>query len=140
VAKNPSLILSIGIAGICLFVAACTSLKTVEMSSDELQQRIRAGEIMGEGDRVRIVTADREYKEILVTGVDETSVHGKKPARADTPAHGMRPVEGEAVSIPIDGILAVETREFSVGKTAVASGSIYYLFIAIMGAMAAAAL
>ena len=37
----------------------------------------------------------------------------------------------------MDDIVTAETREFSVGKTAVASGGIYFLLISIMGAMAA---
>jgi hypothetical protein len=37
-----------------LLVTGCTSMKPVELSPDQLQDRISAGEVIHEGDTVRI--------------------------------------------------------------------------------------
>jgi len=93
--------------GVSAFVIACSSLHTIDMSEDLLHQQIRAGEIITEGDRLQIVTADeKRYKiKIWVTSVDETLVHGK------------RSVEREEVSIPIDNIVTVKTLSSAIDDT-----------------------
>ena len=104
------------------------------MSSDQLHQQIRAGELVTAGDRIRIATSDEERHEILVTGIDEMSVHGKKYVRGERSVHGERPVEHKEVSIPVDDIVAVKTREFSAGKTAAFVGSTYAMAAGFLAA------
>ena len=59
---------------------------------------------------------DGERKRVSVISVEQMSVHGKKPVRADKPVHDERPVQGEDVSIPINDILAVQTHPLAALK------------------------
>lgn len=120
--------------GVALFLGACTSLHRIDMSEDELHEGIRVGEILREGDRVEIVTSDKKWHEIWVTDVDGTLVHGERAVWSEDQVHGERKLEREKVSIPIDDIVGIKTREFSVGKTAVLSVGLYYLMMAIAAA------
>jgi len=77
----------------------CTSLQTIEAPPEKLHEQIRAQGIVKAGDKIRIITEDRKEHEFVVTAVTEDEINGKD------------------VSIPIDSIVTLETREFSTGKT-----------------------
>ena len=95
--------------------AGCTSMKPVEMPPAELHEKILSENILHAGESVRVVTADGQIRKLLVIEVDtdERVIHGKD------------------VSIDVDQVVAVETREFSLGKTAALAGGSYLLFLMI---------
>ena len=103
-----------------IVASGCTTLKPVEMAPEELQQKIAAGEIIQLGDRVKIVTSDGVVHKFSVT---EISVDR---------------VSGNDVDLPIADIIAVETREFSGGKTTalVAGSAFIYVLLAAVAASA----
>ena len=112
----------ISILFVLLVASACTSMKAVEMSPEQLQQKVSAGEIISVGDSVQIATSDGQTHKFRVTAITADLVSGKD------------------IEIPVTDILAVQTREFSGGKTtALAAGGIGLLYV-IGGAIAAAAL
>lgn len=89
-------------------VVACTTLEPVDVPADELQEQLRNGALVAPGDRVRIVTADEAVHKFRVTeiSVEQDMVLGRE--------HG----------VPIGEILALETREVSVGRTTLLTGGI----------------
>jgi hypothetical protein len=79
--------------------AGCTTLRPIEGTSTELQQRIDSGELLKAGDRVVIVTTDNKTHRFAVTGI----------------AAGL--IEGKADSVPVDQVVSLERRQFSRAKT-----------------------
>ena len=103
-------------------VCGCSTLKTVDMSPEQLRDQISRGEIVKAGDSVRIVTIDGETYKFRVTAITSDQISGK-----DT-------------TVPIANIVALETRVFSGGKTAaLTAGSVVLLYV-IAAAAASAAL
>ena len=94
-------------------VTGCTTLKPVELSPDQLQNRIPAGEIIQVGNSVVLTTADDNQHKFKVTSITNNYVAGKN------------------VEVPIADIVAVGTRETSTVKTlALVGGSILALYVA----------
>jgi hypothetical protein len=81
--------------------AGCTTLRPIEGSPPELQQRITSAELLKTGDRVLIVTTDNKSHKLKVIGIRS----------------GV--IEGKATSIPIDQVVSVGKREFNAGETVV---------------------
>jgi hypothetical protein len=77
----------------------CTSLQTIEAPPDRLHEQIRHENLVKVGDKVRIITEDQKEHQFVVTAINEDEIRG------------------DDVTIPIDSIVTVETREFSTGKT-----------------------
>ena len=100
------------LVGLSVVIAGCTTMKSVEMSSDELRAAVRAGEFGQPGQQMMAVTADGERHAFAFQGVDTTLdvVRGEGAA-------------GEAVAVPIGDIVALrmETRD-GVGTTGVVIG------------------
>lgn len=90
-------------------VSACTTLTPVEMSPEALQQKIVTDDILLPGKRAKVVTSDGRIQKIRVRRVDATA--------------GLIETDKEAVRI--DDIVAVETRDFSMGKTALLAAGSY---------------
>ena len=92
---------------ILLFIPliSCTSLRPVEMASTDLQAQISNGDLIAVGDVVKLVTANGEYIEIRVSGLNSNFI------------------EGEGNQVPIAEIVAMESRRFSGGKTALLAGT-----------------
>jgi len=61
-------------------------------------------QIVEVGDRVRIFTEDGKEHQFQVTSIDANHI------------------SGESVTIPVDSIIALETREISIGKTTLLAG------------------
>jgi len=95
----------ISILAIINFIG-CTSLQTIEAPPDKLHEQIRHENLVKVGDKVRIITEDQQEHQFVVTAINEDDIRG------------------EDVTIPIDSIVTVETREFSAGKTALLAGGI----------------
>jgi hypothetical protein len=107
---------------IILVASGCTTLKPVEMSPEQLHERISAGEIIEVGDSVKIVTADGAIHKFKVTAISADHIAGKD------------------IKLPIVDIVAVETREFSGGKTtALTAGGLALVYV-IAAAVATASL
>lgn len=106
---------------VLLVASGCTSMKAVEMSPEQLQQKVAAGEIIKVGDSVQIATSDGKTHKFKVSAVTADLVSGK------------------AIEIPVGDILAVKTREFSGGKTAALTAGGVGLLYLIGGAIVAGA-
>ncbi len=107
---------------IILLASGCTTLKPVEMSPEQLHEQISTGDVIKVGDSVKVVTADGAISKFKITAITAEHISGK-----DT-------------ELRIEDIVAVETREFSGGKTtALAVGGVVVLY-GILGAVAAASL
>jgi len=118
----------------------CTNLQPIEQSPETLQERIRHGDIIKVGDSVSILTEDEKEHRFVVTGIDADKIHGEgaPPASYDH-RRGSVSEQRTLVTIPIDSIVGVQTREFSVGKTAVLSGGIVGILVLIGMAVGGAA-
>jgi hypothetical protein len=99
-----------------LVCCGCTSLKPIAMGPESLQQQISSGELVKPGDTVRCVTADGKQYDFEVTAI------------------GNGYIEGEGVSLPISGVVAVEKRKFSLGKTALLGAGTFLSIIAVLSA------
>ena len=87
-------------------LSACTSFRPVAGGSEDLRDRILAGELVAPGDRVRFTTADGQAHDFRVQTVDvERGV-----------------LSGRRESVEIAAITALETRELSWIKTGVLIG------------------
>ena len=106
-----------------LLSCACTTLRPTEASPADLQRMITHENLFKPGDRVKLATADGSVHKFRVTQIDVDN--------------GL--VIGKEESVPIADIIAVETREVSVGKTAALTGGLIvgYVVIAILAATAA---
>ena len=92
----------------------CTSLQTIEAPPDKLHEQIRHENLVKVGDKVKIVTEDQKEHEFVVTATNENEIRG------------------EDITIPIDSIVAVQTREFSAGKSALLAGGITATMLVVM--------
>ena len=110
------------LAIVVLLSCACTTLQPTAASPEELERMITHEKLLEPGDRVRLVTADGAVYKFRVREIDL--------------ANGM--VVGPKESVPINDIVAVETREVSIGKTAVLTGGLvgglYLLLLSVGGA------
>jgi len=84
----------------------CTTLRPVEGTSTELQQRINSGQLLKVGDRVEIVTTNHEMHRFAVTRIDAGHI------------------EGKAESIQVGQILSLEKRQFSRARTLILIGCV----------------
>ena len=110
---------------ISIFLTGCTNLKPVEMNSKTLQDNIRNGELIEEGDRVRVITKDGSSHTLTVTAISEHVLKGElegtgTPATWTDSEDGMYDFPGTeptVIEILIDDIVVVEEEEISAGKT-----------------------
>lgn len=84
----------------------CTTLRPIEGTSTELQQRINSGQLLKAGDRVEIVTTDDHTHRFAVTKIDA----------------GL--IEGKAESIQVNQIVSLERRQFSRTRTLLLIGCV----------------
>lgn len=106
-------------------IIGCTSLQTIEEPPDKLHEQIRHESLVKVGDKVRIVTENKKEYQFVVTAINDDEIRG------------------DDVTIPIDSIEAIETGEFSAGKTALLAGGISGFILLVFyaaGAVAAAGL
>jgi hypothetical protein len=100
-----------------LILAGCTTMKPVEMSPDQLHDQISSGDIVGPGDQVKLFTSDGKTHELKVSAITDTSI------------------VGDDIEVPIDDVIAMETKEFSGGDTSVLvlSSTLVLGFIVLVG-------
>jgi hypothetical protein len=96
-----------------LLVCACTTMRPIEAPPAEVQRIIIEENVLKAGERVKLVTEDGKLHQFKIVAVDQEAglVHGKN------------------TSVPIDEVVAVETREVSVGKTAALAGGIAAVWV-----------
>jgi hypothetical protein len=139
--RSPGIIL----LGLTLFLAACTYLSPVSDDAKSLQEQIRTGQAVQQGDRVRVVTHDGVSHRLIVVSVEDNVLKGQLNITAihyenDEPAAQESEQKKEPlVEIPIADILLVEKKKLHAGKTAAASGGVLLVFIALSAAAAFAA-
>lgn len=103
-------------------LAACTTMQPVELPASELQDMILSGDLTLAGQSARVVTADGQSRRFRITEIDVE----KKLLRSDR------------TDVPIGDIVAIETAEFSLGKTALLAGGSYAVLALIAIAAAPA--
>lgn len=106
-----------------LCLSACSTLTPVEMPATEVQGMILSGEIPLQGESIKVVTSDGKSQKFRVAEVDAEA----------------RLIRGRNVTVPIDDVVAIETAEFSIGKTALLAGG-SYVFLALLAIAIAPAL
>jgi hypothetical protein len=84
---------------VILMASACTTLRPVELSADQLQDRIPAGEVIQVGDSVVLTTSDDKQHKFVVTSITTEAVIGKD------------------IEVPIENIVAAGKREPSTVKS-----------------------
>lgn len=97
-----------------LAAGGCTSFKTVELPPGTLKEEIVAGNVVKPGDRIRVTRRVGEPVSFRVTGIRD----------------GL--LLGEGVSVAIEEIEALESREYSAGKTVALVGGISAATVALM--------
>ncbi|HNP62535.1 MAG TPA: hypothetical protein PKH39_01305 [Woeseiaceae bacterium] len=111
---------SFPVVTILFTVSACTTLHPVEMPPETLQQKIMSEDLLKPGKRATIVTTDGVIHKIRVRSIDANS--------------GLIETGDEAIRI--GDIVAVETKDFSMGKTALLAASTYTVLLLIAIAVA----
>ena len=103
-----------------LAAAGCTSLQPVQIPDEELHLAIRAGTMVGRGDRIHVIGSDGTEHAMKVHAVDDHALHGTTKGGAD-------------VEVAIDDLVAMSTREFSVFRTALLPvGAVGSLFLMVL--------
>jgi hypothetical protein len=101
-------------------LTGCTNLRPVSMDAERLQEDIRHGGVIQEGDTVRIITRDGVSRQIVVTAVEENTIRGN--------AYGARTGAIE-IEVPVDDIVMLEKEKVDALNTA--AGSIGTMAIVI---------
>jgi hypothetical protein len=96
---------------IVFVLSGCTSLRTIQKSSSEVQEELTHSDLIYPGDKVRIITNDGKQYDLKVVSI------------------GNGYVKGKDVDIPIKDIDLIEKRRFSIGKTSLLSGAAFLLFV-----------
>ena len=130
---------------ISIFLTSCTHFKPIEMNSETLQDKIRNGELIAEGNRVRVITKDGSSHILTVTAISEYVLKGAlegtgTPGTSTDSEDGMYmqepAIEPTVIEIPIDDIVLVEEEKIDAGKTTLAVGG----GLGVIGLIAAAIL
>ena len=108
------------LAALCL--TGCTAMTPVEMPPEELRQMILTENVLPPGETARVVTEDGKVQKFRVVEVDTAT----------------QTIRGKDVIIDVDDVVAVETREFSMGKTAVLATGTYFGLYLLVGAIGGA--
>lgn len=113
---------SLLIIGSLLALSACTTLQPIEMEPATLQEKIVSEDILQPGKRAKIVTSDGRMHRVRIRRVDGDA--------------GTIVTHGDPVQIA--DVIAVETREFSLGRTALLAAGSYTVLALIAIAIAPA--
>lgn len=106
---------SVLILALLLATTACTTLVPIEMEPEVLQQKIASENVLQPGKRAKIVTTDGKIHKVRIRNVNADS----------------GTIETDAEPVQIADIVAVETRDFSMGKTALLATSTYMVLALI---------
>ena len=103
-------------------LSGCTNLKPIAMDPETLQENIRDGMVVREGDTIRVVTKDGVSHLLVVTGVDEHTIRGY--------ATGAPP-GAIVIDIPIDDVLTLEEEKVHAGETVAGSIGVVTMAVAV---------
>jgi len=116
---------------ISIFLTGCTHFKPVEMNGNTLQDKLRNGELIEEGDCVRVITKDGSSHILTVTAINEHVLKGElegtgiPSTRTEDGMYMEDPArEPTVIEILIDDIVLVEEEKISAGKTTLAAGGV----------------
>ena len=107
----------------------CTTLQPMADNPESLRNELRSGKVVKPGDKVSVVTRDGLTRLLIVTALDKSTLKGHPEGK------GM---ESEVIAIPIDDIVHMEQKRFSVAKTAAYTGGVGVVLFLVIGAIAAA--
>ena len=93
---------------IIVVLTGCTNLQPVAMDSKKLQEEIRDGNVIHEGESVRVVTRDGVSRLLVVTGVEDNTLQGY--------AQGAK-AGAVVIEIPVDEILLLEKEKVNAADT-----------------------
>ena len=131
--------------GLSLFLAACTYLSPISGDAKTLQEKIRTGQAVQQGERVRVLTDDGVSHRLIVVSVEGDVLKGKlniMPTYYETDEPGAQEPEQKKeplVEIPIADIVLVEKEKISAGKTAatIGGGTLVFLSVLLLIALSA---
>ena len=135
------------------FLIGCTTLVPVSMDSATVQEKIRSGNMISVGDRVKITTEDGASRILTVTGLTEQIITGDlersvaqdaMTSEREQKREGGNDIEPTFIEIRIDQIREVAEEEHDAVKTGALVGGMaafaYLLFLAAAIAASAATL
>jgi hypothetical protein len=132
---------------LCAGIASsCTSVTFTDLSTQQLHEKIAAGEIVGPGETATIATIDGEHHEVMVSAVSTDSVIGAVAvgrANDEDDFEQDQDVTFIDVTIPINEIKSVEKVHVTnpAGQAAIAVGlGAVYIFLLMLPAAIVAAL
>lgn len=94
------------LAVLSFLLIGCTSLQLIDLSSAQVRDHIRAGQIVQLGDRISVTTEDGKTQEFKVAAVTDSTV------------------QGGDVKVLIDSIVSVRTKQRNRLRTALATTGI----------------
>jgi len=103
-------------------LSGCTNLKPIAMEPETLQENIRDGKVVREGDTIRVVTNDGVSHLLVVTGADQHTIQGYA---AGAPPGAI------VIDIPIDDILMLDEEKVHAGETAASSVGVVTIAVAV---------
>ena len=99
-------------------LVGCSTITSEDIYNEDLQEKIRNGQLIEKGDYVIIHTLDNKKYEFTVDGIDEETI------------------EGNGISVQIDNIAALETKTLSVEKTAGLVGGVslgfWFVYLSVL--------
>ena len=124
-----------------LFLTACTSLNPVSDDARTLQEQIRTGQAVQDGDHVRVLTDDGVLHRLIVVSLENDVLKGHPATKTSAATRTDEAYEQEPeredeplVELSIADIVLVEKEKVSLGKTsaAIAGGTLVLLSVLIL--------
>jgi len=133
-----------------VMIVGCSTVKTEDLSPNDLQKKIASGELIQKGDRVTVNTDKGRRYELELTQISDESISGEETVRQneeeinENAEISHQPIETRPVEIPIVEIVSIEKRELTpVGAAGAAAGAVGLMYLVwvllpvlLVGAMA----
>lgn len=115
---SPSLVCWLLSFAVLFHLGGCSTITSEDIYNEDLQEKIRNGQLIEKGDYVIIHTLDNKKYEFTVDGIDEETI------------------AGDGISVQIDSIAALETKTLSVEKTAGLVGGVslglWFVYLSVL--------
>ena len=98
---------SISLVALLAVSGGCTAVQRVDMDPTTLRGELRGGGVVETGDNVTVISEAQGVLTFVVTDVDGEAIRGESEL-------------GQPVEVPIDEIVALETRKFAPVRTGAA--------------------
>lgn len=99
--------------------AACTTMTPTELPADAVHEQILSGAILSKGETVKLVTSDGRTHKFRVKAIDTEK----------------QLIVGSKETVAVGDVVALETKNFSVGKTALLAVGTYTTLYIIAAAI-----